>query len=100
MNNNHNSNSNQNTNSAISPNSHSQPHNVTSVIVNGAQQQSQSAQSTPTSATYSINGILGIEEQQRHQKRKNPSPNENHIEGKSRIQIHQQMTITTIETLS
>ncbi|XP_015792391.1 paired box protein Pax-8-like isoform X2 [Tetranychus urticae] len=74
--NNHNSNSNQTTNSAISPNSQ-QPNNATSVIVNAAQQ---SSQSTPTSATYSINGILGIEEQQRHQKRKNPSPNENHIE--------------------
>ncbi|XP_074597893.1 paired box protein shaven isoform X2 [Brevipalpus obovatus] len=68
---NHNSNSNQNTNSAISP----QPNNATSVIVNANQQQT-----TPTAATYSINGILGIEDRQRHQKRKNPSPNENHIE--------------------
>jgi hypothetical protein len=72
--NNHNSNGNQ-SNSAVSP-SHS--NNATSVIVNASHHQS-----TPTSATYSINGILGIEEQQqRHQKRKNSGSNNNHLEGK------------------
>lgn len=75
---NNNSNS-QNNSSSISP---STPNNATSVIVNANQQQ----QTTPTAATYSINGILGIEDIQRH-KRKNPSPNENHIESEYFIPV-------------
>ncbi|RWS16669.1 paired box protein Pax-5-like isoform X3 [Dinothrombium tinctorium] len=78
INNQSNQSTNNQTNNQMSPH---QPNNATSVIVNATQHSS----STP--ATYSINGILGIEEQQQQQqqrhKRKNSTSNANnhHLEG-------------------